>query len=888
MSLAVSTHARLVGRMLVGCLLGILPAASAARAAAAPDGWYMPGANPQRTSWVSDEVSGNLLPQWYRPIEPYISQNVQIIATGGRLYVATARGLYCLRASDGEVLWVYATQMPLGHSPTVVDAVAYVGGFDRRIHAIDANTGKGLWTFEEAQAGYHSNPLVVDGRVYAGNRDGWFYAIGAHGTPDAGRLVWKYQTGGPINYSAAYYQGRVYFASMDLHGYCLDARSGELVWKTPRFAYTAGFQSIWPVVWAAKGMVVFCGNTPNYRGNSRPGTNSVPPYNYGSYHAMEKQGIYGDQTSGFIGAVGTESGDWAAGTRTIDMSRGIEYLQQYPHRRSIFVVDINSGQEYTFLHNGKPAYAPFLLWGTKQQSTRAAPAVGPDNVLYQTTHWMASGTFGRGQVSGWTLGSRFISTPNARKHNAWDEPLGFAMGGNTIYWSLCCDREMGSSSLGGQASQWVGYNLRRLAPGYDVMWHSVGDQDGTGNRLWGAYGSNNGIYHNHTSDQNPPIPHQGMVFIHRSNCVFAFRAGGQRQALPLAKAPAASDTVPVHSDASLKARLADEVRRMIAAGPLRVGYFDGGQHWNRPIWGDSHNDYFCHPGDTVVALLRALPHLPPDLQQQVRAYVQDWQKRFPMQSVAHIGWSQGAGREHFDLPPEVQADLANFGPRNQSQFQMWRFPPHSVYAMWKYAQEFGGAAELLAAARPRLPAPPPVSDAQLGEFCYVNNAYIAGYVGLLNLQKLAGQAEDPAVRRELDRLLELRARTFTKDTPWTFTNRGSHIKRMSVYRNYLHMTPELAAYLRQHALQKVSEALSHVNDVAPYWFVTHYEGCLQESNIQNLLDYGPVFQTRAWVLGEGRAELGRYLDVPAFKVGDLFHIEQLVTLLEAPAAPPGR
>jgi hypothetical protein len=111
---------------------------------------------------------------------------------------------------------------------------------------------------------------------------------------------------------------------------------------------------------------------------------------------------------------------------------------------------------------------------------------------------------------------------------------------------------------------------------------------------------------------------------------------------------------------------------------------------------------------------------------------------------------------------------------------------------------------------------------------------------------------------------------------------------MSVYRNYLHMTPELAAYLRQHALQKVSEALSHVNDVAPYWFVTHYEGCLQESNIQNLLDYGPVFQTRAWVLGEGRAELGRYLDVPAFKVGDLFHIEQLVTLLEAPAAPPGR
>jgi len=567
------------------------------------------------------------------------------------------------------------------------------------------------------------------------------------------------------------------------------------------------------------------------------------------------------------------------------MTRGVEYLQQHPHRRSVFVVDLASGREYTFDHRGQPAYAPFLLWGTKQQSPRAAPAVGPDQVLYQTTHYRVAASFGRGQVAGWTLGSRYLSVPNPRKHNAWDEPLGFALGGKLIYWSLCCDREMGAHALAGKGMwQYVNYNLPRLAPGYDVMWASVGDQDGTGNRLWGAYGSNNGIYHNHTADQNPPIPYRGRLFIHRSNCLFAFgpRGSGSRK-LDLAKTPAAPEESPIpRGEPWLKERLAAEIQKMLDAGPLRTGYFDGGQHFNRPVWGDAINDYFAQPGETVWALLRALPHLPADLRDQVRAYVQEWQRKFPMQSVAHIGWRDGRKREHFDLPPEVQADLADCGPSPRSQCRFWSFPPQAAYAMWKYAEVFGGAAEFTDQARRLVPSPP--EDAALIEFPYIANAYIAGCVGVLNLEKLARRPESTDVRRQLDRLLKLRADTFTPDTPWTFTNRGSHVKRLSVLRHYLYLTPELAGYLRTHALDKVTASLDEVERVAPYWFVTHYEGCLQESNIQNLQDYGAVFQARAWILREPRARLDRYLDVPAFAVGDLNHLQQLVSLLEAPAS----
>ena len=112
--------------------------------------WPMVAANPQRTSWTPEEVRGDsngyFTIDWYHPIEPYIPYKIQPIAANGNIYVSTARGLYTFRASDGYLLWVYPTELPLGNSPTIATingrSIAYVGGYDRKIHAIDANTGQ--------------------------------------------------------------------------------------------------------------------------------------------------------------------------------------------------------------------------------------------------------------------------------------------------------------------------------------------------------------------------------------------------------------------------------------------------------------------------------------------------------------------------------------------------------------------------------------------------------------------------------------------------------------------------------------------------------------------------------------------------------------------------
>ena len=112
--------------------------------------WPTVAANPQRTSWTPEEVRGQLQPIWYRPIEPYISPKSQVIAANDLLYVSTARGLYALHTGAGatgdagELAWIYPTELPLGHSATIHEGVAYVGGMDHKLHAIDASTGAGL------------------------------------------------------------------------------------------------------------------------------------------------------------------------------------------------------------------------------------------------------------------------------------------------------------------------------------------------------------------------------------------------------------------------------------------------------------------------------------------------------------------------------------------------------------------------------------------------------------------------------------------------------------------------------------------------------------------------------------------------------------------------
>lgn len=856
-----------VSHLCVGCQSAMpsLPVPVAAQPAATD--WPMAGANPQRTSWTAEEVRGLLRPEWYKVFEPYIPVKVQIVAADGLLFISTANGLYALDAETGTQRWVYPTAMPLGNAPTVVNGVVYVGGLDQKLHAINATTGAGLWTFQ-AEAGFDTNPLVVNNRVYLGSRDGTFYAIYSNDEPTLkGTLAWKYQTGGPIHFSAAASSDlqTIYFAANDSYAYALNAVTGSLVWKSAKLP-SAGFHSWWPVVSGA--MVIFSAQRP-YRFATPPLDNLSPDIDY----TLGEPGL----SLGF----GPRQAD---GTR--NGTAAMNYLETKPWLRSYYVLNAATGQEitYDFNHNGLPEYAPLLSAGTHSGS-RYPALIMPDGNVYTFNHY-SEDQYGQA-VAGWIPGTSNIRTAAISGISAPDEPVGYSGGGNLIYWNQCCDRSAGAYDLAGNKYLYFSYNLAELIPGYNV--ETTGTYEANAVTVFGGW---NGVYGYH-GDQNPPIPYQGRVYMHRSNAVIAFSATGGARALPRATVVQVNeDPEPVDVN-MLKQRLADEIQKIISAGHLRPGFGLGGAFSNlaRSQVGDNLTDYWHNPLDTILVLTWAYPHLSPTLQQQVAAYLQNEFNHYHPCDYTHVGWSTGVGREGYDLPPEVVAGMPSRPPTEWSTYDFagwtgpdWKWTPHTFYALWKYAQTFGGARQLFDYCQYRMWTPP--DDAVLAEYPFAHNAWIAGLMGYLELQKLAGYPPDTARQATLNRLLALRVSAFAKDNPWGPDLPASGRQTIAVARNFIFLTPELGQYLRDNALSQMQEAYQEYTHDAPYWFVTNYEATFGEIILQHLYDYNALFAVKAMIFRESREELARYLDVPGFARGDLFYIQNLILTLEASATTP--
>jgi hypothetical protein len=345
---------------------------------------------------------------------------------------------------------------------------------------------------------------------------------------------------------------------------------------------------------------------------------------------------------------------------------------------------------------------------------------------------------------------------------------------------------------------------------------------------------------------------------------------------------------------------------MLAAGHLRPGYMTSGicDFRFRQV-GDRPADYFHNPSDTVVTLLGALPHLADDLRMRIEAYIKKEFEAYPPYAITHIGWKDGAPREAFDLPTEEEVDRANYPASNRltSVFKAWNFAPENFYALAAYATHFGGAKELFEKCRgklerPRFPASLP----------YVLNSYVAGYLGYARLAEAAGATDEAAgARRQLAQLLVLRI-ALAKDAAslaeagfefgghaWTVHRydpdageadyASVRLGGWPIYNfalPYLNLTPELAHALGGLAAAETARAVASYERRNPYWFVAAGEEGAGENVIQPLYDVASTFQAKARILGEGRAELKKYLDVPYFIVGDLFYIQKLVALLEAP------
>ncbi len=156
----------------------------------------------------------------------------------GRVYLAQQKGLFfALDAKTGKVDWKKSLGRCAASSPTIGDGLVYQSymhpvvcaqgqaGADGFVVAWNAKTGRERWRFKSAPI--ESSPLLRGGRLYFGSWDHNVYAIDAR----TGRRIWSFQADNEVNTSAAYWKRTIYIASDGGTLYALNARTGKLRWS---------------------------------------------------------------------------------------------------------------------------------------------------------------------------------------------------------------------------------------------------------------------------------------------------------------------------------------------------------------------------------------------------------------------------------------------------------------------------------------------------------------------------------------------------------------------------------------------------------------------------------------------------------------------------------
>jgi quinohemoprotein ethanol dehydrogenase len=178
----IAISALMLGILLAGCQQRSEPTAAPppgpARLPGAVDANRLAQASTEPDQWLTSgrDATGS----YYSPLSDINDTNVARLGLAWERKLGTYRGLEA--------------------TPIVVDGVLYTSGVFGRVYAMDAATGKELWTYDPEVDGQYGRYACCDavnrgvavwqGRVYVGALDGYLHAIDAA----TGKRIWRVDT----------------------------------------------------------------------------------------------------------------------------------------------------------------------------------------------------------------------------------------------------------------------------------------------------------------------------------------------------------------------------------------------------------------------------------------------------------------------------------------------------------------------------------------------------------------------------------------------------------------------------------------------------------------------------------------------------------------------
>jgi alcohol dehydrogenase (cytochrome c) len=219
-----SRRSRFLTRISIAAVLAIGTAGvrandSVLKAAAEPGQWVVAGHDYGNTRFsplnqINAENASKLTLAYSFSLGSLRSNEASPIVVGNTLYVSTSWGpkyVYALNAATGERKWTFEPEIPddvlqyaccdvNSRGIAYADGKLFVGRLDGKLTALDAETGKALWTSKVVDykqgSVITSPPLVVRDRVITGFGGGEYGARGSLQAYDikTGKLVWQTYT----------------------------------------------------------------------------------------------------------------------------------------------------------------------------------------------------------------------------------------------------------------------------------------------------------------------------------------------------------------------------------------------------------------------------------------------------------------------------------------------------------------------------------------------------------------------------------------------------------------------------------------------------------------------------------------------------------------------
>ena len=155
------------------------------------------------------------------------------VLSGELVYIGGYNGkVYAVNADSGAVKWQYPPETkdylaPIVGSAVVALGMVYIGDSDGKVYALDAATGGKKWEFDESEDTIWSTPAIDDDTLFIGSFDKKLYALNAVD----GSKKWDFETEGAIVSTPVVHNNTVYFGSFDRHLYAVDATGGQQIWR---------------------------------------------------------------------------------------------------------------------------------------------------------------------------------------------------------------------------------------------------------------------------------------------------------------------------------------------------------------------------------------------------------------------------------------------------------------------------------------------------------------------------------------------------------------------------------------------------------------------------------------------------------------------------------